>query len=140
MLVLFFNESLELMIPFAIVTVVLVIVDLYFGWEAARLKYAKDAKSERVRASTALRRTVNKLVEYTCWVVLASTLAVAFHKDWIHTAMMAIVITNEVISIIDNYFYCHGKKVTGIWQFVFRAVGDKFNVDTSDINVEDLEK
>lgn len=93
-----------------------------------------------MRASRALHRTVGKIMEYLCWVVLASTLAVAFRMEWIHYVIMAIIIVNELISIIDNYFYVHGKKVTGLWQFVLKIIGHKLDVDTSDINIEPLDE
>ena len=141
MLITFFNQSLHLLVPFFITTIILVFVDLLFGVEAAKLRYANHEKdAERVRASTALRRTINKIVSYSCWVVLGATLSVAFQQDWIHFAMMAIIIVNELISIIDNYFYCHGKKVTGLWKFVLTLVGKKLDIDTSDIQIEDVDK
>lgn len=140
-MLLFFNQSLSLVLPFLVVTLALVIVDLVFGVEAARRRYKETSNpDDRVRASRAIHRTIGKVMEYLCWLVLASTLAVAFHKEWIHYVIMAVIIVNELISIIDNYFYVHGKKVTGLWRFVLKAVGKKFELDTSDIDIRPLDE
>ena len=69
----FLTEILADMLPFLIVAVVVIVVDLVFGIRAAR------HRDEQVRWSRAFRRTVSKLFEYICWITLSSSLSVAFH-------------------------------------------------------------
>lgn len=51
--------------PWLLLGVVLVFVDLRFGVLAAK------KRGERIRTSRAWRRTINKMVDYLCWVTLA---------------------------------------------------------------------
>lgn len=122
------------MTPFLIVALLLIIVDLVFGIAAAR------KRNEIVRFSRALRRTVNKLVEYACWVILAASLAVAFDYKPLNWILLAVVIGNEMISILTNWLFVHGKKVTGLQEFFLRLLGKKLDADTSGIHIEDAEK
>lgn len=122
------------MTPFLIVALLLIIVDLVFGIAAAR------KRNETVRFSRALRRTVNKLVEYACWVILAASLAVAFDYKPLNWILLAVVIGNEMISILTNWLFVHGKKVTGLQDFFLALLGKKLDADTSGIHIEDAEK
>ena len=122
------------MTPFLIVALLLIIVDLVFGIAAAR------KRNEIVRFSRALRRTVNKLVEYACWVILAASLAVAFDYKPLNWILLAVVIGNEMISILTNWLFVHGKKVTGLQDFFLALLGKKLDADTSGIHIEDAEK
>ena len=130
--VIFLQEAILNMIPFLIIAIVLIIVDLYFGIKAAR------KRGESIRPSRALRRTVGKAVEYICWVILASTLSVAFGTQVIEWAVLGIVMGNELLSIITNYFEIHGYKVKGL--NIFKIVGDKAGIDTSDVTIEKIER
>ena len=66
---------------------------------------------DRIRISRAIRRTVGKAVEYFCWAVLASSLAVATGYTVIETGLMLVVIGVELISIAQNwYFWKFGHK------------------------------
>jgi hypothetical protein len=61
-----------------IIVFLLIIFDLYYGIRESRKKY-DDTKNERykVRLSKAGRRTLNKTVDYICYVVIAGVLAKA---------------------------------------------------------------
>lgn len=138
-LALYFYDTLQIMLPFLILTVVLVIVDLYFGVQAARLRYVKSGKEDdRVRPSKAIRKTVAKIFEYLCWVILSASLSVSFNAEWINLVVMALVVGNEFISVLDNYLFKHGKKVTGIWSALMKLVGKKVGEDLSDIKIEEI--
>lgn len=130
----FLHETLTIMTPFLIVAFVLIIADLIFGIEAAR------KRGEVVRFSRALRWTVNKAVEYACWIILAASLAVAFDYKPLNWILLAVVIGNEMISIITNWLFLHGKKVTGLQEFFLSLLGKKLDADTSGIHIEDAEK
>ena len=130
--VIFLQEAILNMIPFLFIAIVLIIVDLYFGIKAAR------KRGESIRPSRALRRTVGKAVEYVCWVILASTLSVAFGTQVIEWVVLGIVMGNELLSIITNYFEVHGYKVKGL--NIFKIVGDKTGIDTSEITIEKVEQ
>ncbi|MBO4718965.1 MAG: phage holin family protein [Prevotella sp.] len=128
--VIFLQEAILNMIPFLFIAVILIIVDLYFGIKAAK------KRGESIRPSRALRRTVGKAVEYVCWVILASTLSVAFNTQLIEWIVLGIVMGNELLSIITNYFEIHGYKIQGL--NIFKIVGEKAGIDTSEVTVEKI--
>jgi len=129
--VIFLQEAVTNMIPFLIIAVILILVDLYFGIKAAK------KRGEKIRPSRALRRTVGKTVEYVCWVILASTLSIAFGTQLIEWIVLGIVMGNELLSILTNYFEIHGYKIQGL--NIFKIVGDKAGIDTSDVTLEKVD-
>ena len=129
--VVFLQESVLNMIPYLIIALFLIIVDLYFGVKAAK------KRGERVRASRAFRRTMGKTMEYVCWVILASSLSVAFHTVVIEWVVLGIVMGNELLSVLTNYFELHGYKIKGL--NIFKIVGEKAGIDTSEVTIEKVE-
>lgn len=139
LMVLYFNRVINLMVPFLILTAVLVLVDLAFGIEASKVRYNKyQCAEDRVRPSRAIRRTINKVFEYLCWVILSATLAATFDAEWINIAVMGLVVANELVSVLDNYLYCHGKKITGIWTAFMRALGKRIDMDLEGVEITDI--
>ena len=134
LMVAFFRDSLQLALPFIFPCVVLIIVDLMFGCAAAK------RRGEDVRTSRAIRRTVDKIVSYTCWVILAATLAVAFDMPVINKVILGIVMGVELLSVVTNYFAMRGKKVIGLWEALMRILGKKIDTDLSDVKIEDDDK
>ena len=127
------------MLPFMVLTAVLIIVDLYFGVRAANQRYINSKKEDdRVRPSKALRKTLAKVFEYMCWVILAASLSVTFQAEWINIVVMALVVGNEFISVLDNYLFLHNKKITGIWDAIMKILGKKVGEDLSDIKIEEI--
>lgn len=124
-LLLFFENSLEKMIPYFFICLVVIALDLWFGVQAAR------TRKEEVRVSRAIRRTLGKSFEYFCWAVLASSLAVATGYEIIQTGLMLVVIGIECISIFQNWLTIKkGKKVTvDVPAILEAAVSDKIGVD-----------
>lgn len=93
----------------AICGIVLIIADLRFGVMASK------KRGETIRTSRAVRRSVNKLIDYTCWVLLACalehTFAEPFHIPLMPTIVMLVVYGVEINSIFANYFEYRGLKL-----------------------------
>ena len=64
----FLQEAVLRMIPYSVPALVLIILDLIYGIRAAKIreKAARAAKqpSERIRLSTAVRRSITKIFSY----------------------------------------------------------------------------
>ena len=129
--ILFLKTSLMDMIPYLIVAAVLIAVDLYFGIKAAK------KRGETIRFSSAIRRTVGKMFEYVCWVMLSASLAIAFDFKAIEWIVLGIVMGNELMSIAGNYFFLHGYRIEGL-DFL-KIIGKKTGIDTSEISVVKIE-
>lgn len=112
-----FVSGWESIIVWLIVAAVLVFVDLRFGVSAAK------RRGERVRVSRAARRTINKLVDYICWISVAWVLGESFGKVFdiplLAAIIMLVVCAVEVSSIFDNFFEARGiNKKFNVFKFL----------------------
>ena len=111
------------LLPFLMLARALIIIDSRFGILASR------KRGETIRASRAVRRAINKLVDYICWVTLAGmigqTFGAAFHIPLLAVIVMCIVYSIELTSIFNNYFFYKGinKKFNG-WKFFSKMTGN----------------
>ena len=104
-----FFEFMEPLRWFFLLGFILIFVDLRFGMMAAK------ARKEEIRTSRAIRRTLNKVIDYLCWILVAGAMGKAFGMPFdvpILPAIVLLVIYGcEVNSCYSNYFEAHGKKV-----------------------------
>ena len=132
----FLQASVLRMIPYAIPTIALIALDLVYG-----IKAAKD-RGERVRLSTALRKTTTKFFSYVCWIILASTMAMAFNVEWIEWIVLGTVYANELASVVGNYLETKGLELS--WSGVVNALGKLFGrkhgINTEDIDANEILK
>ena len=110
----FLQSAVLRMIPYSLPALVLVVLDLVYGIKAARYR------GEKVRLSTALRRTITKIFSYIAWLILASTIAIAFDHLWLEWLVLGIVFTNEFLSIVGNYLETKGLEIS--WKALNRAI------------------
>lgn len=132
----FLQSAVLRMIPYAWVALPLIALDLMYGIRAARFR------KERVRLSTALRRSTTKLFTYTCWLILASAVALSFHKEWLEWVILGIVFLNEFLSIIGNYLECKGVdfSVVNLWKLLFRKGAEKVGVEITEEDIDNVVK
>jgi len=104
--------------------VALIILDFRFG-----IKYSK-VKKEEIKRSRAVRRTINKVVDYFCWISLAYLLGMAFGTPFginvIPFVVMVVIYGAELESVIVNYFGSKGRTVK--WDF-FKWFNKKTDLD-----------
>lgn len=103
-----FIEGWQQMLWFLILAVILILSDLRFGIAAAK------KRGEKIRPSRAVRRSLNKLVDYICWLSIATVVGVNFGSVFglplLSVIIMAVVCIIEMSSIIDNYLEYKGIK------------------------------
>jgi hypothetical protein len=96
------------MLWFLILAIILILGDLRFGIAAAK------KRGERIRPSRAVRRSINKLVDYICWLSIATVVGINFGTVFdiplLSVIIMAVVCIIEMSSIIDNYLEYKGIK------------------------------
>ena len=121
--------------PWLLLGMVLVLVDLRFGLLAAK------ARKEQIRPSRAWRRTLNKMVDYLCWVTLAEvcsrTFGVSIGVPMVSMAMLFIIYGIELNSCVNNYLEYKGIKKK--WNF-FRLVGKEDLLQDPEPESEDKPK
>lgn len=92
--------------PWLLLGAVALLVDLRFGIKAAK------ARGETVRTSRAIRRTLNKAIDYLGIVTLAEmlsrTFGVSLGAPIVSMGMLFIIYGIELSSILNNYFEYKG--------------------------------
>ena len=114
------------MIPYALPSAIFILLDLVYGIKAA------SYRGEKIRTSTAIRKTVTKAFTYACWLILATTLAIAFEKRWLEWLILGLVYANELGSIIGNYLETKGLEMNwkNVNKLIFKWGGQKAGLDT----------
>ena len=120
----FLQSAVLKMIPYSVPSIFLIVLDLIYGIRAAK------CRGERVRASTAVSRTVTKAFSYVCWIILASTMSLAFSVKWIEWFVLGLVYANELSSIIGNYLETKGLELSfkDLYRWAFKAGAEKVGV------------
>lgn len=108
----------------------LIFTDLFFGIEASK------ARGEEIRLSRAIRRTITKICEYFCWIMVSISASVAFEQPMIYKAIFGLVYGTEGISCLKNWFASFGKTFTfDLKGFLTNKVNDGFEyMDIKDNN------
>ena len=122
------------MIPYAVPGLMLLLLDLVMGCQAAM------ARGERVRFSTAIRRTMTKMFEYICFIVLATTLAISFDKNWLEWVVLGLVYGNEFVSVIGNYLETKGMKfsIVGVYKWLLKFFARKAGGELSEEEANEI--
>lgn len=114
-----FVDGWQNLIVWFIVAFVLIIGDLRFGVMASR------RRGEKIRHSRAARRTINKLVDYICWISIAWVLGGSFGRVFgiplLPAIVMLVVCIIEISSIVNNYLEYKGlNKRLNVWKALAR--------------------
>lgn len=116
------------LLPFLLLAIMLIAIDSRFGILASR------KRGETIRTSRAIRRAINKFVDYICWITLAGmlgqTFGAVFHIPLLSMIVLLVVYTIELSSIFNNYFFYKGIKL--------KFDGLKFISKITKVNVEDV--
>ena len=104
-----FMDFIEPLKWFLLLGLILIFADLRFGIAAAK------KRGEKIRISRAGRRTINKIVDYLCWILVAGAMGKAFGIPFnipvLPAITLLVVCGLEINSVFINYFEARGKKV-----------------------------
>lgn len=131
----FLTELLEFLYPmrwFGLLALIIILVDLRFGTLAA------VKRGEVVRFSRAIRRTGNKIVDYLCWLLLASAFGLVFGEPFgfatLREIILFVIFGAELQSCFTNYFAYRGLNIkVDIFKF-FKAKADIIEVEEQEPN------
>nr|UVX40006.1 MAG: holin family protein [Bacteriophage sp.] len=111
-----------------LLAIILILSDLWFGISASRVQDIV------IRKSRAGRRTLNKLVDYICYILLGAVIGKAIGEpygvDPIEVSITIIILCYcfEIDSIYGHICEIHGiKKQYSIWKIIFKLLTLKFN-------------
>lgn len=110
-----------------LLAIILILSDLWFGLSASRVQNIV------IRKSRAGRRTLNKLVDYICYILLGAVLGKAIGEPYgmnpivVSITVMVICYCFEIDSIYGHICEIHGiKKRYSIWRILFKLLTLKF--------------
>lgn len=110
-----------------LLAIILILSDLWFGISASRVQ------GIAIRKSRAGRRTLNKLVDYICYILLGAVLGKAIGEPYgmnpivVSITVMVICYCFEIDSIYGHICEIHGiKKRYSIWRILFKLLTLKF--------------
>ncbi len=96
----------EQMLPWLLFAVILIIADCRFGCAAAR------KRGELVRGSRKWRRSINKFIDYLCWITVAYLCSHSVGEvvgiPVVSMVVLFIVYGIELTSCINNYLEARG--------------------------------
>ena len=111
----------------ALLGLILIVADLRFGVMAAKYR------GEKIRFSRAGRRTMNKVVDYTCWILLSAAInkAIVPYLDFpaVPALVLLVVFGFEINSCFTNYFASKGKNVRVDFFSVFKNKFDFIKIE-----------
>lgn len=112
-----------------LLAIILILSDLWFGISASRVQ------GIAIRKSRAGRRTLNKLVDYICYILLGAVIGKAIGEPYgvvdpivVSITVMILCYCFEIDSIYGHICEIHGiKKQYSIWKIIFKLFTFKFN-------------
>lgn len=110
-----------------LLAIILILSDLWFGISASRVQ------GIAIRKSRAGRRTLNKLVDYICYILLGAVMGKAIGEPYgvdpivVSITVMILCYCFEIDSIYGHICEIHGiKKRYSIWRILFKLLTLKF--------------
>lgn len=111
-----------------LLAIILIVSDLWFGISASRVQ------GIAIRKSRAGRRTLNKLVDYICYILLGAVIGKAIGEPYgvdpmvVSITVMVLCYCFEIDSIYGHICEIHGiKKQYSIWKIIFKLFTFKFS-------------
>lgn len=124
----YLDAALGEVIKWLIPVFMIILADLVTGVSAAK------ARGEAVRFSKGARRTINKLMSYSCWLICCVALNQCYGTHWIAWVGMGIVFLIEGTSFLSNLLEPHGIRLS--IRGLLRVIGGKIHVDNLDEVIE----
>ena len=115
------------LIVWVLFAIVLIAIDLNYGIKAAR------KRGETIRWSRAFRRTLNKVVDYLCYLSIAwfigHTFSQSLNIPLLPIIMLIVVYGIELVSITDNWLEFKGLKKRISIPKLIGLIFKKYNVE-----------
>jgi len=142
-----------------LVVALCVIADFRYGWGESSRRYSEAQKEGdkilmvqyKWRTSRAIRRTVNKLIDYIIWIVVGMAIGMAILENvgvshiFGGVVATAIAVMCEAKSFFGHFFYLHGvnveqKTITGFIKAIVVALAKSKNEAFGEALEDGLEK
>lgn len=114
---------------YAVPTIFVIFADLYWGICAA------IKRKERVTVTSAFRRTFNKIIGYSCWIVFSVSIGITYDISALPKLMMLLVFILEGSSCANNILDKYNKRISV--KGILSVIGKKRGYDGFENIIED---
>ena len=91
------------MLPFCYVAIPLITLDLYYGRKKAKYKYENKLSDEPCTIQKSVKMTIQKVFNYVSWILLSTSMSMAFGVPSLVYIIMSFIYGLEVLSLINKY-------------------------------------
>ncbi|MBQ2797500.1 MAG: hypothetical protein IJF01_07205 [Tidjanibacter sp.] len=120
-------DAWDKLVPFFLLALLLTFMDLRYGILAAR------KRNEKIRKSRAIRRTLNKIVDFICYLSLAwcfgHTFTEALGFPILPFLVLMVIYGIEFSSVLDNYFEYKGSHKRINFDKLLNKIFRKYNIE-----------
>lgn len=112
------------MLPFCYVAIPLITLDLYYGRKKAKYKYENKLSDEPCTIQRSVKMTIQKIFNYVSWILLSTSVSMAFGIPSLVYIIMAVIYGLEVLSLINKYGESKGIDIdeVGMLKLVFKFI------------------
>lgn len=123
-----------------IIALFIICGDLFFGIKASNYLYKRfHRKEDEVNFWKAVKRTISKICEYLCWIMIAISLGIGFKAPWLKYLIFLVVYGYEISSCFRNFFTSKGKIFNfNLWKFLLKRFG--FSDAADDITIKEIDE
>ena len=128
----YMEDLLMLALQYIMPTILAIVADLVWGLQAAK------CRGDRRTPTKAIRRTVNKFIGYSCWILFSASIGITYHYPKLPAIMMSIVFILEGSSCLNNILEKRGKQIS--LEGILSLIGKKTKHEGLENVIEDIEK
>lgn len=127
------------MLPFCYVAIPLITLDLYYGRKKAKYKYENKLSNVPCTIQKSVKMTLQKIFNYISWILLSTSMSMAFGIPSLVYIIMSVIYGLEVLSLLNKYGESKGIDIDEVgmlklvFKFVWSRVTGNFDESFNDI-------
>lgn len=127
------------MLPFCYVAIPLITLDLYYGRKKAKYRYEHKLSSIPCTIQKSVKMTLQKIFNYISWILLSTSISMAFGIPSLVFIIMAVIYGLEVLSLINKYGESKGIDIDEaamlklVFKFIWSRITGNFDETFNDV-------
>lgn len=127
------------MLPFCYVAIPLITLDLYYGRKKAKYRYEHKLSNIPCTIQKSVKMTLQKIFNYISWILLSTSISMAFGIPSLVFIIMAVIYGLEVLSLINKYGESKGIDIDEaamlklVFKFIWSRITGNFDETFNDV-------
>ena len=127
------------MLPFCYVAIPLITLDLYYGRKKAQYRYEHKLSNIPCTIQRSIKMTLQKIFNYISWILLSTSISMAFGIPSLVFIIMAVIYGLEVLSLINKYGESKGIDIDEaamlklVFKFIWSRITGNFDETFNDV-------